>query len=219
MTTRQTLHDEQIVDQLLREAGKEGATELKAALLELRCLAGGPPPVPSATLAALMASAPVSLDARRSGRHRRAIVALAIAASIGLSTAAVAAADPGMRENVQATLGPRINTVTHGNSGRPAPARTPDHPAPATGAPGRSGQGNAPSTAHGEGNPGLETRPSPNPGTPPAAATGGGGSAPTGVGNRPSPETSHSSPHSYTRPPSSRASWVRAVAGPTAMNL
>jgi hypothetical protein len=196
MTTRQTLHDEQIVDQLLREAGKEDATELKAALLELRCLAGGPPPVPSATLAALMASAPVSLDARRSGRHRRAIVALAIAASIGLSTAAVAAADPGMRENVQETLATLINTVTHGNSGRPAPARTHDHPAPATGAPGRSGQGNAPSTAQGEGNPGVETRPSPNPGTPPAAATGGEGSAPTGAGNRASPETSHSSPHS-----------------------
>jgi hypothetical protein len=219
MTARQRLHDEQIVDQLLRETGKEDAAELKAALLELRCLAGGPPPVPSATLAALMASAPVSLDARRSGRHRRAIVTLAIAASIGLGTAAVAAADPGMRENVQETLTTLINTVTHGNSGQPAPARTPggpaspeapadtpDDPAPATGVPGRSGQGNAPSTAQGEGNalstaqgegnPGLETRPSPNPGTPPAAATGGEGSAPTGAGNRALPETSHSSPHS-----------------------
>jgi hypothetical protein len=208
MTARQILHDEQIVDQLLRETGKEDATELKAALLELRCLAGGPPPVPSATLAALMASAPVSLDARRSGRNRRAIVALAMAASIGLGTAAVAAADPGMRENVQETLATLIDTVTHGNSGQPAPARapgpaspaapahTPDHPAPATGAPGRSGQGNAPSAAQGEGNPGLETRPSPNPGTPPAAATGGEGGAPTGAGNRASPETSHSSSHS-----------------------
>ncbi len=207
MTARQTRHDEQIVDQLLREAGKEDAIELRAALLELRCLGGGPPPVPSATLAALMASAPVSLDARRSGRHRRAIVALAIAASIGLGTTAAAAADPGMRENVQETLATLINTVTHGNSGQPAPARIPDpgspaapahipdHPAPATGAPGRSGQGNAPSTAQGEGNPGLETRPSPNPGTPPAAAAGGEGGAPTGAGNRASPETSHSSPH------------------------
>jgi hypothetical protein len=203
MTARQILHDEQIVDQLLRETGKEDATELKEALLELRCLAGGPPPVPSATLAALMASAPVSLDARRSGRHRRAIVALAIAASIGLGTAAAAAADPGFRENVQETLATLINTVTHGNSGKPAPARTgpaspeapahaPDHPAPATGAPGRSGQGNAPSAAQGEGNPGLETRPSPNPGTPPTAATGGEGNAPTGAGNRTSPETSRS---------------------------
>jgi len=208
MTTRQTLHDEQLIDQLLREAGKGDAPELKAALLELRCFAGGPPPVPSAALAALMASAPVSLDARRSGRHRRAIVALAIAASIGLGTAAVAAADPGLRQNVQETLATLVSTVTHGNSGRPAPARTPgpatpqapahtpDHPAPATGAPGRSGQGNAPSSAQGEGNSGPETRPSPNPGTPPAAATGGEGSAPTGAGNRASPETSHSSPHS-----------------------
>jgi hypothetical protein len=208
MTARQILHDEQIVDQLLRETGKEDATELKAALLELRCLAGGPPPVPSATLAALMASAPVRLDARRSGRHRRAIVALAIAASIGLGTAAAAAADPGLRENVQETLATLINTVTHGNSGQPAPARTPgpaspaapahtpDHPAPATDAPGRSGPGNAPSAAQGEGNPGLETRPSPNPGTPPAAATGGEGNAPAGAGNRAAPETSRSSPHS-----------------------
>lgn len=205
MTTRTTLRDEKIVDQLLRETGEEDATELRAALLELRCLAGGPPPVPSATLAALMASAPVSLNARRSGRHR-AIVALAIAASIGVGTAAAAAADPGLRENVQETVATLINTVTHGNSERPAPARTtgpaspeppghtPEHPTPATGAPGRSGQGNAPSTAQGEGNSGLETRPSPNPGTPPAAETGGERGAPTGAGNRASPETSHSSP-------------------------
>lgn len=206
MTTRQTLRDEKIVDQLLRETGEEDATELRAALLELRCLAGGPPPVPSAPLAALMASAPVSLNARRSGRHRRAIVALAIAASIGAGTAAAAAADPGLRENVQETLATVINTVTHGNSGRPAPARTtgpaspeapghtPEHPTPATGAPGRSGQGNAPSTAQGEGNSGLEPRPSPNPGTRPAVATGGEGGAPTGAENRASPETSHPSP-------------------------
>lgn len=206
MTTRTTLHDEKIVDQLLRETGEEDATELRAALLELRCLAGGPPPVPSATLAALMASAPVSLNARRSGRHRRVIVALAIAASIGAGTAAAAAADPGLRENVQETVATLINTVTHGNSGRPAPARTngpaspeppghtPEHPTPATGAPGRSGQGNPPSAAQGEGNSGLETRPSPNAGTPPAAATGVERGAPTGAGNRASPEAPRSSP-------------------------
>jgi hypothetical protein len=206
MTTRTTLHDEKIVDQLLRETGDEDATELRAALLELRCLASGPPPVPSATLAALMASAPVSLNSRRTGRHRRAIVALVIAASMGAGTAAAAAADPGLRENVQETVTTLINAVTHGNSGRPPPARsngpaspkppdhTPGHPTPATGAPGRSGQGNSPSDAQGEANSGLEVRPSPNAGTPPAAATEGERGAPPGAGNRASPETPHPSP-------------------------
>lgn len=213
MTTRPTLRDERIVDQLLLETDMDYASELKPALLGLRSLAAGPVPVPSAKLAALMAApAPIDLDARRKRKRRRvAIATLAVAASMGIGTAAVAATDPGFREKAGETITTLINTVTHGHSGRPAPApkigptgapgQDPDHPTPARGAPGRSGQEGPPSSAPGEDNSGQETRPSFNPGTPPVTTPAGGlGNAPTGkerqnTGNNPSSASPPTIPH------------------------
>ncbi|HBH57396.1 MAG TPA: hypothetical protein DEP82_01025 [Arthrobacter bacterium] len=184
MTTRHTPHDEQIIDELLLETGRDDAQELKAALLDLRCFADGPPVVPSRELAALMATGPVSLDARRQSKHRRtALTALAIAASMGIGTAAVAATDPGFREKAQQAITTVVEAVTHGHSGRPAPApaRDPDLPAPAQGTPGRSG-----------------TNPGSPPVTPPAVGTANVPSPPAqqDTGNRPSTSSQHSSPHS-----------------------
>ena len=182
MTAGHTLHDEQVVDQLLFEAGWDEAPELKGALLDLRCFADGPQVVPSARLAALMAAAPahlepvslkavnpdpdnpeaaspelaspepISLDAVRRRKHRRAtLTVLVVAASMGAGTAAVAATDPGFRETAQQTITTVVEAVTHGHSGRPAPAparnpgstqppaRVPELPAPAQNAPGRTG--------------------------------------------------------------------------------
>ena len=150
MTARDALHDEQIIDQLLLETGSEEAQDLKAALLELRCFSTGPAVVPSAELAALLAAVPVSLEAYRLRKHRRtALTALAIAASMGIGTAAVAATDPGFREKAQQAITTVVEAVTHGHSGRPvpaparspgspqSPAHVPDLPAPAQGTPGR----------------------------------------------------------------------------------
>lgn len=186
MSTVHTLHDEQIVDQLLLETEAEGedVEDLKLALLELRSFAAGPPVAASSELAALMATGPVSLDARRR-HHRRhsAIAALAIAASMGIGSAAVAAADPGFREKAQAAINTVVNVVTQGRPGRPeptgppspvvpavpaTPAHAPEVPGPAGNEPGRIGP-KVPSSAPGTGNSGDEARPQIRPGAPPVA--------------------------------------------------
>lgn len=176
MTTGYTVHDEHVVDLFLVEAETDDTSDLKAALLELRCFAAGPPVAPSAKLAELMETGPAAdLDALRQRRHRRAAVtALAVAASMGIGAAAVAAADPGFREKAQETITTVIDTLTRGDSGRttPAPAspqapgHAPGHPAPAPNVPGRSGK-EIPSPAAGAGNPGHDNLPTVTPGSPP----------------------------------------------------
>lgn len=126
MTNRPTLEDEQIIDRFLHDADMPDAGELRDLLLGLRTMAGGPPPMPSAEVAALMAPAAVSLAARRQRRHRRmAIAAIMVAASVGAGTAAVAATDQGFRDKAQETITVLINAVTNGP---PAPA--PGRPSP-----------------------------------------------------------------------------------------
>jgi hypothetical protein len=183
MSTVHELHDEQIVDQLLleTEAEEEDFQDLKLALLELRSFAGGPPVAASAELAALMVAMPVSLDAvRRRKRRHTAIAALAIAASMGIGSAAVAAADPEFREKAQTAINTVVNVVTHGQPGRLEPARPPSPVVPATPAhapeppgapgiePGNTGP-KVPSSAPGSGNSGDEARPEISPGAPPVA--------------------------------------------------
>ena len=152
MTTRRMADDEQIIDQLLFETGHHNDEELKHALLQLRSFAAGPVPAPSATISAIMGAGPESLDARRRRRkHRRtALTALAITATMGIGTAAAAATDPGFRETAQQAIITVIDTVTRGNSGKPAhapghgspqaPGHVPDLPAPAKGTPGPHGK-------------------------------------------------------------------------------
>jgi hypothetical protein len=178
MSTVHELHDEQVVDQLLLETEAEGedVEDLKLALLELRAFAAGPPVAASAELAALMSTGPVSLDARRR-RHRRhtAIAALAVAASMGIVSAAVAAADPGFREKAQAAINTVVNVVTHGRSVRPEPAGPPSRMVPTTPArapdvPGPAGNGpKVTAPAPGSGSSGNEARPEISPETPPVA--------------------------------------------------
>ncbi|MDQ0798917.1 hypothetical protein [Arthrobacter sp. SLBN-112] len=149
MTARHALHDEQIINQLLLETGSEEAEDLKAALLELRCFRHGPAVLPSPELAALMTAGPLSLKAYQRRKHRRtALTALAIAASMGIGTAAVAATDPRFREKAQQAITSVVEVVTHGQSVLPAPeparspgspptpAHVPHLPAPAQGTPG-----------------------------------------------------------------------------------
>jgi len=114
MTTGYTVHDEHVVDLFLLEAETDDTADLKAALLELRSFAAGPPVAPSAKLAELMETGPAAhLDALRQRRHRRtAVTALAVAASMGIGAAAVAAADPGFREKAQETITTVIDTLT-----------------------------------------------------------------------------------------------------------
>ncbi|MDI3194294.1 hypothetical protein QK290_07490 [Pseudarthrobacter sp. AL07] len=190
MITRHTLRDEQVVDELLLETGSEDAPDLRAALLDLRCFVASPAVVPSAELEALMATGPASLDARRRRNHRRtAFTAVAIAASMGIGTAAVAAADPGFREHAQQAFTTVIDAVTHGYSGKPTPAsgpgatktpaRVPDLPAPAQGLP-----------APAQGDPGRSgTNPASSPVIPPANGTANGPApaVPQRQGNHPAP--------------------------------
>lgn len=134
MSVRYTPHDEHIVDQFLLEAGIDAA-ELKPALLDLRSLALAEPPAPSPELAALMTAgstkpafarpATVSLEARRRLKRRLAISALIVAGSMSVGTAAVAAVDPGFRQQATETIATVIETVTHGRPGRSAPDNNP----------------------------------------------------------------------------------------------
>lgn len=178
MSTVHERHDEQVVDQLLLETEAEGedVQDLKLALLELRAFAAGPPVAASAELAALMSTGPVSLDAcRRRKRRHTAIAALAVAASMGIGSAAVAAADPAFRETAQTAISTVVNVVTHGRSGRPEPAGPPSRAVPATPAhapdvPGPAGNGpKVTSPAPGNGSSGNDARPEISPATPPVA--------------------------------------------------
>lgn len=161
MTTGHTPHDEQIIEDLLRETNNDDAQDLKAALRDLHRFAEGPAVLPSAGLAALMGTGPASLAARRERKRRHtALTALAVAACMGIGTAAVAATDPGFRGNAEQVITSVVEAVTQGhpgdqgNQGRPeepatGPAhdpgspqgtvRVPDLPAPAQGTPGRPG--------------------------------------------------------------------------------
>ncbi|MBT2552378.1 hypothetical protein [Arthrobacter sp. ISL-5] len=211
MTTGYTVHDEHVVDLFLLEAEADDTTDLKAALLELRSFAAGPPVEPSAKLAELMETGPAAdLDAQRQRRHRRtAVTALAVAASMGIGAATVAAADPGFREKAQETITTVIDTLTRGHSGRttPAPAspeapgHAPDHPTPAPNVPGRSGKEIA-SPATGAGNSGHDNLPTVTPGSPPETTPAKGTeSHPAGLDhqntpNRTRPATPSTGPHS-----------------------
>jgi hypothetical protein len=184
MTIGYTPNDEQIVEQLLREAEMEDAVELKDALLELRSFAIGPRIEPSAELAALMTTPPISLDVQRKRRHRRAgMVALAVAASMGMGTAAVAATDSGFREKAQETIEQAqenismvIDTLTRGHSGWKVPGTSspeppghdPDHQKPARGIPEHSNQESRPAPTPGQGKTEQESGSLPNPGASPA---------------------------------------------------
>lgn len=205
-----TPEDEQIVEQLLLETEMDDAADLKHALLDLRSFAVGPSIEPSAEVAALMTAVPLSLDARRRRRHRRtAMVTLAVAASMGLGTAAVAAADPGFREKAQETITTVIDTLTApghrskeapGHGSKEAPGHVPGHPKPSRGTPEHAGPKTQPSSAPGQGKTGQgetgsENQSSPNAGTPPetppAKGTVNGPAAPvpqnTGNGSSGSP--------------------------------
>ncbi|MHB1172765.1 MAG: hypothetical protein ACYCZY_09785 [Lacisediminihabitans sp.] len=201
MTNAYPDRDRQAIDQLLAEADMEDAVDLRPVLLELRSLAAGTPPMPSAELAALMAAGPVSLHAPRRIRHRRMIVAaLAVAASIGVGAAA-AAASPEFRDTAQKAIAFLIHTFIPGtiqspaHPGVPAPASThtpatPTTPSGTTRPTPSDVPSATPSTRPtGPARPGpTQTVPGqPTPGTPPANPP-----ARSQNGNTPEPLRSHS---------------------------
>jgi hypothetical protein len=188
-----TVHDPEdahIVERLLRESGAEESDVLRPVLLELRALATGEPPVPSAAVAALLAhdtTNVIPFDGGHRRSRRAAFTVLAVAAALGAGTAAAAATDEGFRAGLQNTVGTIVTVLTTGRPPSPAdpPVAPEDSPEPSPAATG----GREPSTAV------------------PPAAPGAPGNVPHGIPSwlTPGPEaspTSPTAPHSDTPVPS-----------------
>jgi hypothetical protein len=116
--------DKEIVDAVL--GSLEESDDLRAALLDLRSLATGPAPVPSAEL--LVAMSP---NVTRVGAHRaRVALAIGIGAVVSITAGigSAAAVIPEFREAVVTTVTAFVETVS-GTSGDDAPG-TPDDSTP-----------------------------------------------------------------------------------------
>lgn len=149
--------DQQIIDDLLADAGMDDDGDLRPLLLELRALAADSPRpsaevealmAPAAMLAAVPASAAASaapavsaaasaapavdeLAARRRRKSRLPLTALSVAAALAAGGAAAAASDEHFRHtlgNVRHAVTFIVGTMTPGGGGK-----TPSQPAPDTG--------------------------------------------------------------------------------------
>ncbi|BAS09036.1 hypothetical protein AHiyo4_24580 [Arthrobacter sp. Hiyo4] len=138
----EALHDKGIVESLLAEAGINDPSDaglLTPALMSIRGLARGPHPVPSGELAALLAGlnagttvgpgsgAVSSLEAHRTKRRTRLVIAAAaLSFSLGAGAAA-AVASPDFRDAMHSTVSTLVQTLaSSGSADRPGtPCRTP----------------------------------------------------------------------------------------------
>lgn len=94
--THKDMEREDIVDELLLDAGLTGAPDLRQALLSLRSFANLPAPAPSEALAAMFAGPHDEVSKRRwRHKHRTAVVSVAVVAAMGLGASGVAAASSG----------------------------------------------------------------------------------------------------------------------------
>lgn len=169
----------EIINQVLEEAGLGAGDTLRPVLLELRRLADGDPPDPSAAVAELMNphTAPVTgLEARRRNRHRRTIIATtAVDLSLGLGAAAAAAASPEIRDDAQKTITGIIHTLIPGSQHapvNPVPANAPATtiPAPFTPGPATPTESAPPPVRNG-----MPAGPTDNPSAVPSGTTSGPG--------------------------------------------
>jgi len=94
--TYRDMEREEIVDELLLDAGPTDAPGLRHALLSMRSFADLPAPAPSEALAAMFAGPHDELSKRRwRHKHRTAVVSVAVVAAMGLGVSGVAAASSG----------------------------------------------------------------------------------------------------------------------------
>ncbi|MBG6108429.1 hypothetical protein [Frigoribacterium sp. CG_9.8] len=98
------------IEDLLQQSGIDDQALLRELLGEIEALGAGDAPVPSAEVLALMAPSTGVVRRRFQSRRRTAIViTLAVTASVGMGTAAAAAAIPEVRRVAQNV----IQTVMH----------------------------------------------------------------------------------------------------------
>lgn len=112
MSTAYDMRDEQLVDDLLSETAETDSAGLRMVLLELRSLANGPAPEPSAELAALLNPDIVTLDSRRRRKPRPILVSLAVIAAMSLGVGAAAAASPEFRSAAQHAISTAVSAIS-----------------------------------------------------------------------------------------------------------
>lgn len=94
--TYRDMEREDIVDELMLDAGPTDAPDLRQALLSMRSFANLPAPAPNAALAAMLAGPHDEVSKRRwRHKHRTAVVSVAVVAAMGLGVSGVAAASSG----------------------------------------------------------------------------------------------------------------------------
>jgi hypothetical protein len=148
MSAMQLGREDEGIQEMLLDAGLDGAEDLRNSLGELRALALEPAPEPRADLAALLAPAVPSLGQRRWSRRRRmAVVGAALAGTMSLGAGAVAAANEDFRRGVSESvsgitqtvgeifLPPSDVPVQQPAPAAPSPSYVPAVPAPAATAP------------------------------------------------------------------------------------
>lgn len=201
------LHDEEIVEALLAETRMNHPADtdlLQPALMNVRNIAHGPQPTPQGELADLLAALNAgtipdtesddvsSLEAHRTKRRARHILAATVLSLTVGAGAAAAAASPDFRGAVQKTVTSLVTTLTS----------APDHPSPETPTPVRS---SAPAGAvPGQPVPPGTAVPGGPPATPPAASDpqrdGNTPDNQTSPGLNSSPATGHPAPLAPVRP-------------------
>ncbi len=127
MSTAYDMRDEQLVDDLLSETEETDSAGLRMVLLELRSLANGPAPEPSAELAAFLNPDIVTLASRRRRKHRPILVSLTVIAAMSLGVGAAAAASPEFRNAAQHAISTAVSAITTAIHPS-APPRTPANP-------------------------------------------------------------------------------------------
>ena len=133
------------IEDLLQQSGLDDQANLRALLSEIEALGASDAPAPSAEVLALMA--PSTGNTRPhlpSRRHTAMVVALAVAASLGMGATAAAAAIPEVRRAAQNVLETVMHAVVPDLSTSTAPSDAPsrrDSPGPKTHSSDSDGQG------------------------------------------------------------------------------
>ena len=128
MSTAYGIHDEQLVDGMLSETGETDSAGLRLVLLELRSLANGPAPEPSAELAAFLTTGVATMASRRRRKHRPVLLSLTIIAAMGLGIGAAAAASPEFRNAAQHAITTAVNAIATAIHPPATHPRTPVNP-------------------------------------------------------------------------------------------
>jgi len=133
------------IEDLLQQSGLDDQANLRALLSEIEALGASDAPAPSAEVLALMApSTGITRPRLPSRRHTAMVVALAVAASLGMGATAAAAAIPEVRRAAQNVIQTVMHAVVPDLSTSTAPSEAPsrrDSPVPKTHSSDSDGQG------------------------------------------------------------------------------